>query len=370
MIRNHQCLIAKQSRKYARTHHWKPLIVKELTSVQVIVWYIMVELLRTKQVPPYLTYSRMHMVPSLKSDIEKQASSVYSTMYRHDDNINKFLFADTNDDQLDGKVGVISYYDASTSCYQAKLCQSTDVSVENIPVLTENMEPHRKICTSTYVPVACKESFQVSIQNHFPSFRDTTPSVVFRSDVFRSIGGLTRRPDRGGNGAVERLIKLIEEREAKENEELEKVRLQSVELEKNLSRLHSTRLPMEQRPRKKIRDRRKMPKESIMVQIRSVWKAKIQHYVSQQVSNNFTHCDYREEDHLFTYPFTTSDNSLHSCSDGLSEFSELRKKSVFPDAVYVKENLVRRTVIDATSVRSLAPGQNVTEDVMDFCLSW
>ena len=66
----------------------------------------------------------------------------------------------------------------------------------------------------------------------------------------------------------------------------------------------------------------------------------------------------------------TSDNSLHSCSDGLSEFSELRKKSVFPDAVYVKENLVRRTVIDATSVRSLAPGQNLTEDVMDFCLSW
>jgi len=232
VIRNHQFLIAKQSRKYARTHHWKPLIVKELTLVQVIVWYITVELLRTKQLPPSLTYSRMHMVPSLKSDIEKQASRVYSTLYRHDDNINKFMFADTNDDDLDGKVGVILYYDASTSCYQAKLCQSTDASVENIPVLTENMEPHRKIRTSTYVPDACKESCQVSIQNHFPFFRDTTPSVVFRSDVFRSIGGLTRRPNRGGNGAVERLIKLIEEREAKENEELEKVRLQSVELKK------------------------------------------------------------------------------------------------------------------------------------------
>ena len=91
VIRNHQCLISKQCRKFSWTHHWKPLIVKELTLVQVIVWYITVELIRTKQVPPYLTYSRMHMVPSLKSDIEKQASSVYSTMYRHDDNINKFF---------------------------------------------------------------------------------------------------------------------------------------------------------------------------------------------------------------------------------------------------------------------------------------
>ena len=73
---------------------------------------------------------------------------------------------------------------------------------------------------------------------------------------------------------------------------------------------------------------------------------------------------------LFTNPFVTSDNSLHSCSNGLSEFSELRKKSVFSDAVHARDNLASRTVIDATSVRSLAPGQNVTEDVMDFCLSW
>ena len=136
-------------------------------------------------------------------------------MYRHDDSNNKFLFADTNNNQLDEKVGVMTYYDASLSCYQAKLCPTTDASVKNISVLTENMEPYRKIHTLTYVPVACKESCQVSIHNHFQSFRDTTPSVVFRSDVFHSIGGLTRRPDRGGNDAVEQLVKLIEEIEKK-----------------------------------------------------------------------------------------------------------------------------------------------------------
>ena len=39
---------------------------------------------------------------------------------------------------------------------------------------------------------------------------------------FTAFGGITGRPDRGGNGALERLVKLIDEREAKENEELEK----------------------------------------------------------------------------------------------------------------------------------------------------
>ena len=111
--------------------------VKELALVQVIVWYIKVELLRTKQVPTYLTYSQMDRVPSLKLDIEKQASSVYSTMYRHDDGIKNFLFADTSNNHLNGKVGVITNYDASTSCYQAKLCQSPHASVKNIAVLTK-----------------------------------------------------------------------------------------------------------------------------------------------------------------------------------------------------------------------------------------
>ena len=113
------------------------------------------------------------------------------------------------------------------------------------------MEPHRKIRTSTYVPVACKESCQIEIQNHFPSFGDAIPSVVFRPDVFHSIGGLTGRPDRGGNDAKDRLIKLIDETEAKEKEDLKKVRAQTVELKRSLLRLYSTRRPITPAPRKK-----------------------------------------------------------------------------------------------------------------------
>ena len=141
--------------------------MKELALVQVIVWYIKVELLRTKQVPTYLPYSQMDKVPSLKLDIEKQALCVYSTMYRHNGDIRRFFFAHTNDNHLDGKVGVIAYYDASTSCYQAKLCQSGESprnSVKTIPVLTENMEPHRKIRTSTYVPLHAKSRVRIQLR--------------------------------------------------------------------------------------------------------------------------------------------------------------------------------------------------------------
>ena len=174
----------------------------------------------------------------------------------------------------------------------------------------------------------------------------------------------------GGDDTKDRLVRLIEQAEAKESEEFKKVKAQSIELEKGLSRLYSTRSPIVQRPRKRIRDNRKLVQDSTMDQIRSVWIAKIQHYMAQQIANRYTDRDYKEEDHLFTYPFITSDNSMHLCSNGLSEFSELRKKCALPDAVYAKNNFASSIVIDATSVKSLAPCKNVEDDVMNFCLSW
>ena len=69
---------------------------------------IKVELLRTKQLPSYITYTNMDRIPKLKADIQKQASLVYSNLYRKDDKVNQFFMADTGSSYLDGKVGMIS----------------------------------------------------------------------------------------------------------------------------------------------------------------------------------------------------------------------------------------------------------------------
>ena len=61
---------------------------------------------------------------------------------------------------------------------------------------------------------------------------------------------------------------------------------------------------------------------------------------------------------------------MHLCSNGLSEFSVLRNERALPDAVYARDNFASSIVIDATSVKSLAPGQNVEDDIINFSLSW
>ena len=80
------------------------IISKEVAIVLAILWYIKVELLRTKQLPSYITYTNMDRIPKLKADIQKQASRVYSNMYRKNDKVNNFFMADTGSSYLDGKV--------------------------------------------------------------------------------------------------------------------------------------------------------------------------------------------------------------------------------------------------------------------------
>ena len=92
---SYQQLISIQSRKFARSNYWKTIIAKEIATVLAIVWYIKVELLRTKQLPHYITYGTIDRVPPLMIDIHKQASFVYSHMYRKNDNASKCVIADT-----------------------------------------------------------------------------------------------------------------------------------------------------------------------------------------------------------------------------------------------------------------------------------
>ncbi len=54
-----------------------------------------------------------------------------------------------------------------------------------------------------------------------------------------------------GQAQKEGLIELIKRKEAIAKKEVDKIQAQQVELEKGLSRLYSTRVPVKSRPRKK-----------------------------------------------------------------------------------------------------------------------
>ena len=73
---------------------------------------------------------------------------------------------------------------------------------------------------------------------------------------------------------------------------------------------------------------------------------------------------------MFTFPFTTLNNTLHCSCDGLTEFSYHRVSTGLSDAMYNRRNLAFSIIIDAASVRSLAPGNVMDSDVLNFCLPW
>lgn len=364
-----QSLIAIHERKRSRLNYWKPFLSREISIVLVIAWYIKIELLRTKQLPSYITFNGIDRVPSLTKNIEKEASKVYSLMFKNDDDVNKFFFADTGNRTLDGKLGKTKSFDYDLNCYNAEIVPKRGVSVSVpsvVSISTENMEPFKRIMFRKYKHVSSKESCLVKLENHFPHQNCLQPCITFYSKVFQDAGGLTRRLDLEGTASRDRIANMIQNKEAQDKMEMERKETMCVELQLGLARLHATRSPVKSRPRKKIRATQNPQRGSRSIQLHSIWRAKIEHYISQNEEKDRS----GEEDHLFSFPFHTTDNSLHSCATGLVEFCPLNHENHIHDAMYGKKNFASHTIIDSASIRSLTPLQQMNSNVFDFCLSW
>jgi len=333
-----------------------------------------VELLRTRQLPQYITFTGIDRVPSLKDNIQEQASNVYRNLYRKGDIVNKFFIADTGQNHLDGRVGMISSYDTVNRRFVVNIDTTNQLRTsESTKILLspENMEPYKKSRTTTYAPCPSTETCTITLQNHFHAPVSDLPTVTFQTSVFYEIGGITGSPHTGGQAEQDRLIELIETKEANAKEEMEKIKAKQLELEKGLSNLYSTHAPVETRPRKKIRHVHEVQNGGRKLQIKSIWKAKIEHIISKSSLRQGVTCNERKEpEHMFTFPFKTIDNSLHSSCEGLAEFSHHSGTDDLHDATYGKDNIASSIIIDEVSVCSVSPGHDMDDDMINFCLSW
>ncbi len=91
--------------------------------------------------------------------------------------------------------------------------------------------------------------------------------------------------------------------------------------------------------------------------------------LKSSLNKEFTHDDRKKHEHMFTYPFTKVDNSLHSC-EGLNEFSHHSLTDNLHDDIYGKDNIALSIIINETSVSSVTPGHDMDEDTINFCLLW
>lgn len=316
-----------------------------------------------------MTFAQIDRVPSLKENIEVQAALVFRTMFRAVDKFNMFHLADTGIPSKNGNIGLVTSYDFINSRFNTKTCQrnkwnSNDAVYQSHAM--EHMEPlHWGNTNKMNNTTSSIDVIEVTIQNHFPSHQQAMVPTKFRVTQFNELLKYNAYPEKGPSYCRERLTSLINDIESKELEDANKVEADRDELQKGLARLHSVRTAVTQRPRKKIRNGGKPPSPQRMTQLRSVWRAKMEHYLSREYSSKGD-----DSEHLFTFPFTTSDNSLHTCSQGLNELDSLGDQELVHDVIYGKKNLTESTVINASSVSSLAPGNNIDDNVFDFCLTW
>ena len=249
-----------QLRKNKRSNHWKAIISKEIATVFAIVWYIKVELLRTKQLPPYITYTQIDKVPELRRDVHQQASSIYSRLYRSNDKASKFHVADTKQKNLDGKVGTISSYDTDKSCYIVQVSdnkQGNSINSTELYLSPEYMEPCSYATLGSVASSAAYDSCQVNIKNHFAStFPHAPPSLTFWPCVFSEIGGHSHTPHMEGDNERTKLMTMLEKKEIIVNSEAKQLQEQQLELEKGLSKMYSTRQPVQKRPRTIIQQKK------------------------------------------------------------------------------------------------------------------
>ena len=226
-----------QKRKIFRSNYWAPVLARETSIVLAIAWYIGVELLRTKQLPQYITHTGINRVPCLRADIQKQAAGVYTNFFRKDDIVNKFYVADTGHNHLDGKVGVITLYDLVKCRFVTRIggaYQTRNSDLIDILLSTENMEPYRRVYTQTHVPRPSAEICTIRLGNHFPDPNSVLPCVTFHADVFSEIGGITASPHTGGQAQRDMLIELIKTKELMKHTNAEKYTITASRVGKRL----------------------------------------------------------------------------------------------------------------------------------------
>jgi len=362
--------------------YWAPLIARETSIVLAIEWYIRVELLRTKQLPKYITHTGIKRRPSLVADIERQASAVYSKLFRKDDITNKFYVADTGQEDLDGKIGWITSYDFAQRCFASRIADAHQMRSSNftdICLSTANMQPHTQVYTQTHVPHPSAETCTIRLEKHFSDSNQVLPRVTFHADVFCKIGGLTASPHTGGQPQIDKLVEMIETKESMAHADAENIRSQQAELKGGFSKLCATHSPAELRTEKKLQQTRRQQNISSgklqinhrVSQVKAVWKAKIEHIISR--GHGFEGIDRDDNDvheHMFTYPFRTVDNSLHCSCVGLPEFSHCTGTEGLNDAVYGTNDIASSIIIDENSISSVVPGHEMDDNIMNFCLSW
>ena len=363
----HKFIQAREERKNVRRAYWKDLIRIEIATILSIAWFIQMELIRTGQVPSVWTLTQMQKVPLFQQGLIKQASTVYNNVYR-DRESSQFILTDTGIDQLDGRIGYIDSYNEVWVGYHSLLCErgsSNRNKSTSLFVKTEHMSAVKSFLPRKYNKEAKKKEFSVGVHNLLPHTDGGVFEVKFCHDIFSHICKVHQTPERNSNVAYATMTKMMEEKEGKEREQAARCEQHQAVYKEAMNTFYSTHEPVSTSPHKRLRTSLNRTDDNHELQVQSVWKAKFEHMQAIMNGKNAS-----GSEHLFTYPFLTTDNSLIQCLDGLAQLGQ-HHSAQEEDHVLNSSTLKHKpAVITSKSLISLSPGVDINEDIMDLCLKW
>ncbi len=367
----------KEQRRQVRCTYWAARTTVEEKMITSIAWYLRMELFRTKQLPSSMTPSLLRLCTSIQKNITNEAQFVYNKIYR-DEKSSKFILADTGKGQMDGRRGEIISYNSISRRYMTVIHPrqaSKSIQLQHMSVKIENMEPFTKGRLQMYNRTPKENTCQVSIRNDFPSTSNATSNAIesnalmtinFRHDIFSHIcDQFNGRPEMQSDEAFKQMesrLNRLEENERLQTDRIEKEQLEQCQIMKNFLHKHAS---VKDQPRKRHRFHAAMNTPRRNIQINSVWAAKVDY-----IRSVMDRCNTQEEEHLFTFPFLTVDNSMRTCGHDTCHFKMDNDTRLTKDSLFPSLRGPDPIVITTSAVKSLAPGTKTDEDTIDVVLQW
>ena len=189
---------------------------------------------------------------------------------------------------------------------------------------------------------------------------------MIRNDVFKNLRLKYNHPENKASDFDE-MTKIMKEKEKTELENRAKIFEQKIQYHEAMIDFMKNHYPTDNRSGKKFifYSNNVHPMSSHDFQVQTFWKARYKHI---QATVCQSQCTY--DHHLFTFPFTATDNLLVLCSDKLSQLGKLHINGIHQDAIFTDNKYCDPIIMKTSSFSSLEPGVEIDKDVLNFCLQW
>ena len=317
---------SSHQRKLNRKHYWSHLIYFEVSMVAGLSWYIQTALVHSKQIP-----SDQANLEALMPFVQNESIRLFNIYYRTDES-SKFQVADlVGETKLNGLAGKIHSYNHRTQLYNVLILSSLGNFLPR-ELSSEVMEPRyliNKVKKGSFFLSKDKTTLgtsitEVTIPN--PGGSQQIFVVKFHLKVFELMMKKIVRPDNTSNGVSGNALQ----------EELTKI----------------------------VNELQNEKKQSQVVQ--SEFDTVYNKLMLTLPSGSFQQ--------LFKIPFSVTDKSLHTAGNDLRGFDLLEDSEVtcidVDDLLYKAFSVEGHLLFSCDSYKSLKPGIELEDNIVNLCLKW